>query len=133
MPSPRCARQSRLRVSCPLLVRWSPASSPRHISVSRASPRNGHRALKPPPRTQPARRVPSEAAERADFRSLLRYGQCWEDADILVDGLGVGAGHTCLSIASAGENTLSLLSRGAARVVAIDLNPAQLAALELRV
>jgi S-adenosylmethionine-diacylglycerol 3-amino-3-carboxypropyl transferase len=75
----------------------------------------------------------SEAATAADFRSLLRYGQCWEDADVLLEALDVRRGHTCLSIASAGDNTLSLLSREPARVIAIDLNPAQIAALELRV
>jgi S-adenosylmethionine-diacylglycerol 3-amino-3-carboxypropyl transferase len=77
--------------------------------------------------------VRSEAAAAADFRSLLRYGQCWEDADVLLEALDVCPGHTCLSIASAGDNTLSLLSRQPARVIAVDLNPAQLAALELRV
>lgn len=75
----------------------------------------------------------SEAETRADFRSLLRYAQCWEDADVLLAGLDVQPGDHCLSIASAGENTLSLLTRRPARVIAIDLNPAQLAALELRV
>jgi S-adenosylmethionine-diacylglycerol 3-amino-3-carboxypropyl transferase len=39
----------------------------------------------------------------------------------------------CLTVASAGDNTLSLLTRDPARVVAVDLSPAQLAALELRV
>jgi S-adenosylmethionine-diacylglycerol 3-amino-3-carboxypropyl transferase len=77
--------------------------------------------------------VKSEAAQHADFESLLRYAQCWEDADVLVDGLDVQPGQVCLSIASAGENSLSLLTRAPARVVAVDLNPAQLAALELRV
>lgn len=75
----------------------------------------------------------SEAAAGADFESLLRYAQCWEDADVLVDALDVRPGHTCVSIASAGENSLSLLSRSPKRVIAIDLNPAQLAAVELRV
>jgi S-adenosylmethionine-diacylglycerol 3-amino-3-carboxypropyl transferase len=74
----------------------------------------------------------SEAAERADF-SEIRYAQVWEDADVLLDGLDVGPGHTCLSIASAGDNTLALLTRDPARVVALDLSPAQLACLELRV
>ncbi|GAC1478954.1 MAG: DUF3419 family protein [Gemmatimonadaceae bacterium] len=64
---------------------------------------------------------------------MLRYAQCWEDADILLDALDVHAGDVVLSIASAGENTLSLLTRAPARVVAIDLSRAQLAALELRV
>jgi len=75
----------------------------------------------------------SEAAAHADFTSVLRYAQVWEDADVLVEGLDVRPGDTCLSIASAGDNTLSLLTRAPARVVAVDLNPAQLAALELRV
>jgi S-adenosylmethionine-diacylglycerol 3-amino-3-carboxypropyl transferase len=77
--------------------------------------------------------VRSEAEGRADFASVLRYAQCWEDADILVDALDVQPGQTCVSIASAGENSFSLLSRAPARVIAIDLNPAQLAAVELRI
>ena len=75
----------------------------------------------------------SEADAHADFRSIIRYGQCWEDADILMRGLEIGPGNVCLSIASAGENSLSMLVHDPARVVAVDLNPAQLAALELRV
>jgi S-adenosylmethionine-diacylglycerol 3-amino-3-carboxypropyl transferase len=74
----------------------------------------------------------SEAANHADF-SVIRYAQCWEDADILLDGLAIRPGDTCLSIASAGDNSLAMLARGAGRVVALDLNPAQLACLELRV
>ena len=73
-----------------------------------------------------------EAARRAGSPAL-RYAQCWEDADILVEGLDVQPGDTCLSIASAGDNALSLLTRSPARVVALDLSPAQLACLELRV
>jgi S-adenosylmethionine-diacylglycerol 3-amino-3-carboxypropyl transferase len=74
----------------------------------------------------------SEVASRADF-SGIRYAQCWEDADVLLEALDIRPGHVCLSIASAGDNTLSMLSRGPARVVALDLSPAQLACLELRV
>lgn len=74
----------------------------------------------------------SEVAGDADFAGI-RYAQCWEDADVLLGGLDVRPGHVCLSIASAGDNTLSLLSRGAGRVVAVDFSPAQLACLELRV
>jgi S-adenosylmethionine-diacylglycerol 3-amino-3-carboxypropyl transferase len=80
-----------------------------------------------------APRLESEAAAHADFTSHIRYAQCWEDADILVDALNVQPGNVCVSIASAGENSLSLLTGNPARVVAVDLNPAQLAALELRV
>ncbi|NUO62333.1 MAG: DUF3419 family protein [Gemmatimonadaceae bacterium] len=74
----------------------------------------------------------SEAAGRTDW-SILRYAQCWEDADVLLGALEPRADDNCLSIASAGDNTLSLLASGAKRVIAVDLNPAQLAAVRLRV
>lgn len=86
------------------------------------------------PGIQPLSSSPaSEAAAHADFSSIIRYAQCWEDADILLEALDVKPGDTCLSIASAGDNALALLARGPARVVAIDLNPSQLACLDLRV
>lgn len=80
-------------------------------------------------RTKPMR---SEAAGRADF-SGIRYAQCWEDAGVLLSALEPGPGKRCLSIASAGDNTLALLSRDPESVLALDLSPAQLACLELRV
>lgn len=50
---------------------------------------------------------------KADF-SFLRYAQCWEDADVLLEALDVGPDSVCLSIASAGENSFpySLEGRG---------------------
>lgn len=77
-------------------------------------------------------RSSSEVQSRADF-SHVRYAQVWEDADVLLEGLDVQPGDTCLSIASAGDNALALLAKGPAKVVALDLNPAQLFCLELRV
>ena len=74
----------------------------------------------------------SEVTAHADF-SAIRYAQCWEDADILVEALDVANGRRCLSIASAGDNALALLAAGAEHVVALDLSPAQLACVELRV
>ncbi|MBD2459432.1 BtaA family protein [Oscillatoria sp. FACHB-1407] len=74
----------------------------------------------------------SEIADRATFEQI-RYAQCWEDADILVQALDIQPHHVCLSIASAGDNTLALLSRSPQRVIALDLSPAQLACLELRI
>ena len=74
----------------------------------------------------------SEAATNADF-SQIRYAQCWEDADVLLEALDVQPGDICLSIASAGDNSLALLARDPSRVVAVDLNPSQLCCLELRV
>lgn len=76
--------------------------------------------------------ITTEAASRADF-SRIRYAQVWEDADVLLAGLDIQPGDTVVSIASAGDNALALLGAGAARVIALDLNPAQLACLELRV
>jgi S-adenosylmethionine-diacylglycerol 3-amino-3-carboxypropyl transferase len=75
--------------------------------------------------------MPSEAAGRADF-SDIRYAQVWEDADILLEALEVGPGDVCVSIASAGDNALALLTRTPASVIALDLSAAQLACLELR-
>jgi S-adenosylmethionine-diacylglycerol 3-amino-3-carboxypropyl transferase len=75
--------------------------------------------------------MPTEAAARADFTGL-RYAQCWEDADILCEGLATQPGDVVLSIASAGDNSVALLLDDPARVVAVDLSPAQGAAVELR-
>lgn len=61
----------------------------------------------------------------------IKYSQCWEDADILLSALNVTTDDVCLSIASAGANTLALLTQNPAKVIAIDTNPAQLACLEL--
>lgn len=74
----------------------------------------------------------SEAAARADF-SAIRYAQVWEDADVLLAGLNIQPGDVCVSIASAGDNALALLTKDPARVIALDLSAAQLACLELRV
>ena len=74
----------------------------------------------------------SEAATRADF-SAIRYAQVWEDADVLLAGLDIQPGDVCVSIASAGDNALALLTKDPSRVIALDLSPAQLSCLELRV
>jgi S-adenosylmethionine-diacylglycerol 3-amino-3-carboxypropyl transferase len=49
-----------------------------------------------------------------------------------LDGLAIEPGDICLSIASAGDNSLALLTRDPARVIAVDLSEAQLACLDLR-
>ena len=68
--------------------------------------------------------------ERASFE-LIRYANCWEDADILCEALQPGEGRRCLSIASGGDNSFALLAEGA-EVVAADLSRAQLAVVELK-
>jgi S-adenosylmethionine-diacylglycerol 3-amino-3-carboxypropyl transferase len=67
---------------------------------------------------------------RAEF-DFVRYANCWEDARILIEALKPSSGKRILSVASAGDNSLSLLARGA-EVVAVDISTAQLACLELR-
>lgn len=74
----------------------------------------------------------AEVATEADW-SIVRYAQCWEDADILLEALDIHPGDVCLSIASAGDNTLSMLTKNPAKVVAVDLSPAQMACLKIRV
>ncbi len=68
----------------------------------------------------------------AERQARVRYGQCWEDADLLVEALAPLAGRTVLSIASGGDNSLALLAQGPARLVVIDHNPAQIALLALK-
>jgi S-adenosylmethionine-diacylglycerol 3-amino-3-carboxypropyl transferase len=67
------------------------------------------------------------------MQSTIRYGQCWEDAGILLEALQIQPQHTCLAIASAGDNALAMLAGSPRRVIAIDYNPAQIACLELRI
>jgi len=76
--------------------------------------------------------MPSKVTPRGNL-ARVRYAQCWEDADILLEALRIQPGFTCLSIASAGDNALAMLGMKPRKVLAIDRNPAQLAALELRV
>ena len=47
------------------------------------------------------------------------YGQCWEDADLLVEALQPLTGRTVLSIGSGGDNSLALLAEGPARLLVL--------------
>jgi S-adenosylmethionine-diacylglycerol 3-amino-3-carboxypropyl transferase len=62
----------------------------------------------------------------------VRYSQVWEDHALVEEGLAVGPGDDVLSIASAGCNALSMLLREPKSVLAIDLNPVQVALVELK-
>lgn len=73
----------------------------------------------------------SEIQHRADF-SRIRYAQCWEDPRLLAAALKP-AGKHCVSIGSAGDNSLALLAEGAASVTAVEMNPAQVACIALRI
>ena len=74
----------------------------------------------------------SEIAGKASF-DHIRYAQLWEDADVLCAALGKREGGTLVSICSAGDNALAMLTLDPARVVVVDLSPAQIACLRLRI
>lgn len=66
-------------------------------------------------------------------QSALHYSCVWEDADVLCQALApVAQGRRLLSISSAGDNSLALLTLDPSEVVAIDIDRIQLAALDLR-
>lgn len=64
--------------------------------------------------------------------SLLRYANCWEDTDILLEGLQIRENEVGLSVASGGDNTLAMLIKNPKKIYAFDLNITQLYCLELK-
>jgi S-adenosylmethionine-diacylglycerol 3-amino-3-carboxypropyl transferase len=62
----------------------------------------------------------------------IRYANCWEDADVLIKGLDLKPGDRILSIASAGDNSFSMLTSDPDLVVAVDVNPIQLNLIALK-
>jgi S-adenosylmethionine-diacylglycerol 3-amino-3-carboxypropyl transferase len=64
--------------------------------------------------------------------NILRYANCWEDADILLEGLSLNPGKKILCVASAGDNALAMLSTNPIEILAIDLSPVQLYLTELK-
>jgi S-adenosylmethionine-diacylglycerol 3-amino-3-carboxypropyl transferase len=73
---------------------------------------------------------PSDIARKLDGE--LRYSRVWEDHRLLEKGLGAGRGGEYLVVASAGCNVLNLLLHEPERIVALDLNRAQTALVELK-
>lgn len=63
---------------------------------------------------------------------LIRYANCWEDAEVLLEGLDLNTKSRVLSIASAGDNSLSLLSKSPEVVCAVDLSLPQLYLTEVK-
>ncbi|HLT88760.1 MAG TPA: DUF3419 family protein [Sphingobacterium sp.] len=69
--------------------------------------------------------------EKVDF-SIIRYANCWEDPEVLLKGLEPKGSSKILSIASAGDNSFSLLTTNPELVVAVDVNLTQLYLVELK-
>ena len=63
---------------------------------------------------------------------LIRYANCWEDADVLLRGLNATSGGRFLSIGSAGDNSFSLLTTDPELVMAVDVSEVQLFLIELK-
>lgn len=69
--------------------------------------------------------------DKVNFQ-FIRYANCWEDADILCKALNIAPNGKILSIASAGDNSFSLLLTNPEIVVAVDVNEIQLHLVELK-
>ncbi|MDX6749707.1 DUF3419 family protein [Geminicoccaceae bacterium 1502E] len=65
------------------------------------------------------------------FEGLV-YPQIWEDPAVDLEALELAPGSRMIAIASGGCNVLSYLAANPARVIAVDLNPAHLALLRLK-
>lgn len=74
----------------------------------------------------------SEQLEKVSH-DFIRYANCWEDTDILLEALNISNGDRVLSIGSAGDNSLSMLVNNPELVVAVDVNYVQLYLIELKI
>jgi S-adenosylmethionine-diacylglycerol 3-amino-3-carboxypropyl transferase len=74
----------------------------------------------------------STLTEKMTF-DLIRYSMVWEDPETLRKGLGIRQSDVVLCIGSAGCNVLSLALEQPRAVIALDMSPAQIALLELKI
>mgnify|MGYP003596558966 CR=1 FL=1 len=63
---------------------------------------------------------------------ILRYANCWEDADLLCAILKEQPTKKICSIASGGENSFSMLTCNPEKLFVIDVNPIQIYLVELK-
>jgi S-adenosylmethionine-diacylglycerol 3-amino-3-carboxypropyl transferase len=73
----------------------------------------------------------SDQLAKVDF-DIIRYANLWEDADVLLEGLDLDSNSKVMSIASAGDNCFSMLTKGVEKVVAVDVSKVQLYLVELK-
>lgn len=64
--------------------------------------------------------------------SGLVYPQIWEDPDVDMAALELGPGKRIITIASGGCNVMNYLTAGPEAIIAVDLNPAHIALLNLK-
>jgi S-adenosylmethionine-diacylglycerol 3-amino-3-carboxypropyl transferase len=100
-----------------------------HGAVKKATSRNLGAAVH---RHKPfSRRGLQERVFTLAFRQLV-YPQIWEDPLVDMEALRLGPGDRVVAIASGGCNVLSYLAAGPAEVIAVDLNGAHIALLNLK-
>lgn len=63
---------------------------------------------------------------------IIRYANCWEDADVLLQGLNIQPKGRILSIGAAGDNSFSLLTTNPEIVIAVDISKVQCYLIELK-
>ena len=74
----------------------------------------------------------SEVKEnKVDF-SLIRYSQCWEDTEVLLESLDIKEKDVCFGILSAGDNVFSMLAENPEKVIALDISFPQIALAKLK-
>ena len=71
-------------------------------------------------------------SESQPYGGRLMFAQSWEDPECDRAALSIQPGDSLLAITSGGDNVLDLLRDDPARIVAIDINPAQAFLFELK-
>jgi S-adenosylmethionine-diacylglycerol 3-amino-3-carboxypropyl transferase len=72
-----------------------------------------------------------QLSKEIDF-SIIRYANCWEDADVLLQHLALEPNDNVISVASGGDNSFSMLVADNVMVHAVDINPLQLYVCEIK-
>lgn len=62
---------------------------------------------------------------------FIRYANCWEDANILMEALDIN-GKVGVSVLSGGDNTLAMLTQNPQRIIAFDINKTQIHLFNLK-
>lgn len=63
---------------------------------------------------------------------FIRYSNCWEDVDILLEAFELNEKSKVISIASGGDNCFSIAAQSPEYVVAVDISEVQLFLVELK-
>jgi len=65
-------------------------------------------------------------------QDIIKYSNCWEDADLLLASVPETAEGNFLSIASGGDNSFALLTKNPKSLIMVDMNKVQLYMCELK-